>query len=103
MRTGDDLRDEGIHRIDANTPAEWKLEVDLAIAKCARTMTTFTAEDVRALIPEPPHPNALGARFRIARDSGAIVKIGYQQSQRPSRHSNYVSVWRGAHGTPEKT
>ncbi|MFN9955730.1 MAG: hypothetical protein ACK55I_21745, partial [bacterium] len=70
--TGEELRDRGILAVDANTPEDWKATCDGVISWLARNGAEFTAEDVRPWIPEPPHPNAMGARFSAAVKTGVI-------------------------------
>ena len=93
---GEFFRNAGVDSVSANTPDEWKLACDLAIAKLAATHQPFTAEDVRAVVGGPPnHPNAMGARFLAAAKTGTLEKLGYRNPARPSSHSSVIAVWRG--------
>lgn len=100
MSDGGALRDGGVDRVSANTPDDWKFACDTAIARFAATLKPFTAEDVRAIVGDPPnHPNAMGARFLIAARAGMLEKLGYKNPARPSSHSSVIAVWRGIPNT----
>ena len=89
-------RDRGADRVMHNTPDDWAIACDRAIAKLAATCKEFTAEDVRAICGDPPnHPNAMGARFLSAVRGGALLKVGYRHPARKSSHASVIAVWRG--------
>lgn len=91
------LRDQGAARVDANTDLDWKQQVDAAIEQLARGGQPFTADDVRALgIPDPPSPQAWGARFLAASKAKRIRQVGFQASQRASVHAHRIAIWQGA-------
>jgi hypothetical protein len=97
LRTAMTLRDRGVAQVDANTDAGWKALVDHIITELARTRAPFTADDVRDRgVPDPPTPQAWGARFLAASKAGQIRRIGYQPSRRASVHAHPVAVWEGA-------
>jgi len=94
--TGSGFRDAGTSQVSANTPDDWKIACDRVIQKFAAADRTFTAEDVRAVVGDPPnHPNAMGARFLAAAKAQLIVRVGYCTPARSSRHANALAVWRG--------
>jgi hypothetical protein len=94
--TGTESRDAGAASVSSHTPQDWKVACDVAIARLATINATFTAEDVRAVVGDPPnHPSAMGARFLAAAKAGLIERIGYQRPVRASRHANPLAVWRG--------
>ena len=94
--TGVGLRDAGTSSVSAHTPDDWRSKCDRAISRLAAGRKPFTAEDVRALVGDPPnHPNAMGARFLAAAKEDLIEKVGYGKPARASRHSNPLAVWRG--------
>lgn len=96
MNDGAELRDLGVERVDRNTPEWWKAAADRSIARFASLGTDFTAEDVRAVVGDPPnHPNAMGARFLHALRAKTIVKVGYRSPARSSSHASVIAVWRG--------
>ncbi|WP_275792663.1 hypothetical protein [Prescottella equi] len=67
-----------------------------ALDQCIRGAVPFSADTVRALIPdgvEPHHPNALPALFRAASAARRIVAIGYTTPKRASRHGNPNRIW----------
>jgi hypothetical protein len=94
--TGEELRDRGILQVDANTPEDWKTTCDQVIGWLARNGAEFTAEDVRPWIPEPPHPNAMGARFSAAVKAGRIRHLCYRKAKRAKAHARVLAVYRGA-------
>lgn len=94
--TGTDLRNAGTSQVSAHTPTDWKSDCDRAIQKLAAANRDFTAEDVRAIVGDPPnHPNAMGARFLSAAKAQLIERVGYRTPVRASRHANPLAVWRG--------
>jgi transposase InsO family protein len=94
--TGEELRDRGILQVDANTSEDWKATCDGVISWLARNGAEFTAEDVRPWIPEPPHPNAMGARFSAAVKTGVIQHLCYRKAKRAKAHARILAVYRGA-------
>jgi hypothetical protein len=96
MNDGSSLRDAGVTTVTRNTPQWWKDACDRAIATLAARGVDFTAEDVRAVVGDPPaHPNAMGARFLAAVKDGLIVKQGYKSPARRSSHASVIAIWRG--------
>ncbi len=91
------LRDQGAAQVSGNTPDEWRNYVDGLIRTMALSGQEFTAEDVRDYSGDPPnHPNAMGARFLSAVKQGVIVRSGFANSRRRSRHAGMIAVYRGA-------
>lgn len=92
-----ELRDAGVEVVDAAVSEAWKRDADLAIDELAKSGNSFTAEDLRSMVGDPPnHPNAMGARFLKAAKRGLIIRVGYRQSQRESLHLHPIAVWKGA-------
>ncbi|GAA3705589.1 hypothetical protein GCM10023081_46970 [Arthrobacter ginkgonis] len=60
----------------------------------------FTADDLRQRMRPAPHPNHVGAAFRIARGRGLIESQGFGTSHVRSRHGGALRVWIG---TPERS
>lgn len=93
---GTAARDLGIARVDEATPAEWRDRADFEIRMRAMTGEEFTAQEIRAVVGDPPgHPNAMGARFMAAARAGLIRKVDYRPSDRPSLHRHHIAVWIG--------
>lgn len=93
---GKSLRDAGVSSVTSHTPQWWRDSCDRAIARLAASGVEFTADEVRAVVGDPPnHPNAMGARFLSAAKSRLIERVGYKKPTRPSRHANVVAIWRG--------
>jgi hypothetical protein len=94
--TGEDLRDEGTARVSTNAPEEWVALCDAIIRQLARSGEEFTAEEVRIWTGNPPHPNALGARFLVASKANLIRRVGYRNATRPEAHARVLRVYQGA-------
>ena len=95
--SGTALRDHGAAQVSGNTPDEWRNYVDGLIRTMALSGQEFTAEDVRDYSGDPPnHPNAMGARFLSAVKQGVIVRSGFANSRRRSRHAGVIAVYRGS-------
>lgn len=76
----------------------WLEHANAALDACIRCAVPFSADTVRALIPdglEPHHPNALSSLFRAASGAKRIIAIGYTQPSRVSRHGNPNRLWIG--------
>lgn len=86
--------------LDLDEKATWLADAAGAIDSLAlrshRTGSTFTADDLRAMIGEPGHPNWIGNAFNTARTDGAIRRVGFTTSRAKSRHGGVVRVWRAA-------
>jgi len=92
--TGEQLKLAGMGQVDENTPDDWKTAADAAIDALAALGRQFTADDVVAMVGVPPnHYNAIGPRFASAAAQGRIVRVGYRQARRSSRHAAVVAVW----------
>ena len=93
LELGEVLRDEGIARVEANHGNDWAQRADDAIAALVSRRLPFTADDVREMAGDPPHPNLLGARLRAWSQSGRIVHWGWQRATRAERHASVLGVW----------
>lgn len=94
--TGEAFRDEGIERVDRSAPEDWKDAADAVINALAAGGREFSAEDLRAWVGDPPHPNALGARFMAAIKSRRIQRVGWKHATRAEAHARALAVYRGA-------
>lgn len=54
---------------------------------------TVTSDDVVRIMPDPPHPNAVGSIFR---DRRYCMTGQYVLTARPSGHARRIAVWRDA-------
>ncbi len=82
--------------VDANTPEGWRDQCDVEIARLASLGETFTAEDVRKVVGDPPnHPNAMGARFLKAVRANLIARIGHKNGTRRAAHARLIGCYRG--------
>lgn len=67
-----------------------------ALEQCIRGAVPFSADTVRALIPDhlqPHHPNVLPALFRAASSAGRITAVDYVRPGRRERHGNLNRLW----------
>lgn len=95
--SGRKLRDDGAASVETNAGEEWKALAAKAIAAVSMAKGEFTADDVRAVIGNPPHhPSAMSAAFLAASKRGEIVSVGFKRASRPERHASYMRVWRKA-------
>lgn len=73
----------------------WTAEALVAIRELAKERTVFTADDLYARVPTPPHHNMVGDAFREARRLGLIEMTGQTiQSSRAASKGRRVQVWR---------
>lgn len=91
---GEARRDRGMARV-LDAAAEWREDALVAIRGLAAEGAPFTAEDVRAIVGDPPRPNAMGAVFHLAARRRWIRKVGYRPATRPSLHATDLAVWEG--------
>lgn len=101
MPTGEQLAIDGV---EANLAAAtaihrtYRDHAEAVLARFARAETTFTADDVRDLIPagvEPHSHNVLPSLINVWARRGAIQAVGWVRSTRPTRHASVNRVWRG--------
>jgi len=67
-----------------------------AVAKIERVKrgTSFTAEDIRRRMKEPPpHPNCVGAAFQHAEALGLIGPLAIETAKRPEAAGHLLRVW----------
>lgn len=91
---GETRRDVGMAKV-LDASEEWRDDAMIAIRGLAAERAPFTAEDVRAIVGDPPRPNAMGAVFHLAARRGWIRKVGYRKATRPSLHATELAVWEG--------
>lgn len=76
----------------------WQQHADTAVRRLARTGQPFTADTVRAMIPNdirPAHSNAWGGLFSSWFHRGLIEPVGYTTGSRAVRHQGVQRLWRG--------
>ncbi|MDQ1053213.1 hypothetical protein QE394_001141 [Arthrobacter sp. SORGH_AS 212] len=71
----------------------WTEEAVDTIADLARRKGTVTADDLRQNHRPAPHPNHVGAAFKIARSRGLIAQVGVSTSKQRSRHGGTLRQW----------
>ena len=71
----------------------WTLNAVAKIEKIKRG-TTFTAEDLRKRMKDPPpHPNCVGAAFQAAHAKGLIEWFIIGLGRRPEARGHYIATW----------
>lgn len=97
LLTGEELKASGMESVLEHTPLEYKEKFIGTIEGFARGYC-FTAEDVRALVGDPPeevHYNCFGSLMRRAAMLKLIVKTPERRkARRASLHSSELAVWR---------
>jgi hypothetical protein len=93
------LRDEGAARANGSMDRWWRSCATAGLLHLAALGQPFTADRLRDLgVPEPTHPNYVGALFIGASKAGVIRPVGFTTSRRPSRHAGVQRVWVGGDG-----
>lgn len=82
----------GIARAEAAADPSDRARIDAAIRTVAARGGTFSANDVRPLIPGA-HGPLVGARFNAAAKAGAIVRVGYEPSSKANTHAHPIATW----------
>ena len=95
MTLADALAAEGMASATAASSPDAITQLDTLIARYAATGEEFSANSLRAQLPEGIRPNAIGGRFRRAADRGLIRPVGYVASTDPRTHGHAVRVWQG--------
>lgn len=90
-------RDEGIDRVLAS-PNPWAEKARQGVLDLAMSGSRFTAEDLRALVGDPPVDNMMGALLHTMRVQGLIEAHGYRVATRKEAHGRPIVVWRAGHG-----
>lgn len=98
--------DRAIERVArGRTTPEWFGHAHKAVRRVARSLDTFTTDDVwcelevgariRGFDPAPPEPRAMGAVMRWAvREGWCVATEDYRRSERPECHARPLLVWR---------
>ena len=93
-QTGFDFRDEGCAQVLGNTPRSWVADFEQQATALLRDQGSFTAEEVVALIGQPPnHINAIGAACRAFALRNDLVG-SYEKAINPSAHARVIVRWR---------
>ena len=91
-------REEAIARVGAHAAPDFKTAAARIIDRLAKERTSFTTDDVWALLPEgceTHEPRAMGAAMRAAAKSYVIAPTDRTvNSTRPACHARPVRVWR---------
>lgn len=99
MKTGRQLRDEGIQQVEENANAEWTSLVLQVIRDLASQAATLTSDDVWEELQRYPQvqthqPSAMGAMFRRAFSAEIIATTdAFVISKRPTSHCRPIRVW----------
>lgn len=88
---------DGQLRADAHAEPDWRDEADAAIARTARMLSTFDADDVweYGQLERTRENRALGPRLSAAARSGLIVATNeYRRSRQVQCHGMPRRIWR---------
>lgn len=94
-KCGVDLKFRTLAAVSSAAPADDRARIDAAIRDVAARGGVFSANDVRALVPDVSGP-LMGARFNAAAKAGRIVHVGYERSTKASTHAHPIAQWRAA-------
>ena len=92
---GERRKSEGMALADAAEPQAWRDAADAAIRILAASGREFGANEVRDLVGDPTHSNAMGAAFSRANKAGLIKYLRHAPSNRPQLHRCAIRVWVG--------
>lgn len=89
------LRDAGQEQVTTASDAQDVAVVDQAILAVAARGRSFSANDVRPLLPVLRSRNLIGARFTALRKAKLIVRVkgSYVPSTDPGTHGHPIAVW----------
>ena len=77
-------------------PERWSRAATLAIARLAASGQPFTSDDVTAIAGRPTRPNAVGAVFKRAVNSGSLRRAeGMRQSERVEARGRWLAQYVG--------
>lgn len=82
---------------DAERGGWYTALVDQAIAWMAQTGESFSANDIRELLPDDlPAQGLMGSRFAHARKNLGLIRwVGYATSTKKNTHAKPVGIWIG--------
>lgn len=73
---------------------DW-IEENIAPAMAlARTMPTFSTDQLHPVLTSPQHQNWYGVLMSCLKRRGLIQRVGYAPSTRPASNSRVIAVWR---------
>lgn len=90
MKTGIQLRDEGIEKVSSGH-GEWLSKARFVAAQIIKCNGEVTSDEIWLYCPLPhgAHPNLMGAVFRDRR----FHQVGFKQSVRPSAHGRSIRIY----------
>ena len=88
-------RDAALDRVNRNADDQDVSVVDQAIRTVAARGVSFSANDVRPLLPPLRSNNLVGARFLALKGAGEIRRVTgqYVPSTEPSTHGHVIALW----------
>ena len=94
-------RDKGIKRVLSHTPEAYRAAFRAAVDQLAYDPFELDAEDVRAIVGDPPnHHNAFSANMWVAIRRGIIYKVGHTKCKREDSHARELPRYRGTKWGP---
>ncbi|WP_017602243.1 hypothetical protein [Nocardiopsis lucentensis] len=95
LTIGEALAQEGMQRATEASDPDAITRLDQLIAHHAATGEPFSANTIRAQLPEGIRPGAVGARFGYAARRGLIRGVDWVSSTDPRTHRHVIHVWQG--------
>lgn len=94
--TGEDLKRSGMESVARHTP-EWYREAFKSAVERFPRGKTFTVEDVREIVGDPPegtHYNAMGPLMRMIGSKKLAKKTGFNaKAKRPHMNATEIALW----------
>ncbi|MFJ5105492.1 MULTISPECIES: hypothetical protein [unclassified Glutamicibacter] len=78
-----------------DTRAEWFEAANAGMDTLIARNTSFTADDLRDLVPMPANPNWVGAIFKGYQSMKLIRTVGFELSRSSSRRGGSLRRWVG--------
>jgi hypothetical protein len=91
-------RDSGQDLVCANSDADYREKLSVAIRVLAASGKTWCSDDLRQMAGDPPtgySPNLVGALINHALRSGLIHTVSWTRSARVAGHGNLVGLYVG--------
>lgn len=90
--TAQAARETGVALVEGASDDWARAVVDQAIRAAAESGRSFSANDLRDLLPAE-RSGLIGARFLAAAKAGRIIRVGYTPATHAAGHGRPVAVW----------
>lgn len=93
MKTGEQLKEEGMKSVEENEQEAWKEDFLSMAGSLLNLHHSVTAEEVVKRIGCPPsHQNSIGAMMRSFAKKHNLIPT-YEKSKHPAAHARLVARW----------